>query len=66
MEILLKLPLAIETPIAAPAFSTSVVGSPPGNKTKKQGVYGPISSYVVNISKGGYSINYSPKFSVTY
>lgn len=38
MDILTKFPLAIENPKVAPIYSTSGVGSTPGNKTNKIGV----------------------------
>lgn len=62
---LMKVPSIIEIPNFLPTFSTSGVGSPPGNRTKNTGVAGVISSYVYIISNGGCSIKISPRFSNT-
>lgn len=65
MEILINLPFFKEISNLAATFSTSGVGSTPGNNTKKMGTLFMVSSKISSILKAGYSINYSPILSIT-
>lgn len=59
----MNLPLAIEMSTEAATFSTSGVGSTPGNNTKNIGVLALDSLYVSKISNGYYSTYSSPIYS---
>lgn len=50
---------------SAAIFSTSVVGSTPGNSTKKIGTFLVVSANISLASKAGYSIYLSPILSIT-
>mmetsp|Transcript_17802 Transcript_17802/g.60135 ORF Transcript_17802/g.60135 Transcript_17802/m.60135 type:complete len:229 (-) Transcript_17802:410-1096(-) len=52
MEMLQKVPASVEMPLSLPKPSTQGVGSTPGNKTKKTGVWFVVSSYVAGMSNG--------------
>ena len=52
-------------PFSLPIFSTSVVGSTPGNSTKNTGVIQLVIANVSFILKGFYSIYFSPKYFAT-
>mmetsp|Transcript_51299 Transcript_51299/g.123440 ORF Transcript_51299/g.123440 Transcript_51299/m.123440 type:complete len:201 (-) Transcript_51299:1455-2057(-) len=65
MEMLMNLPSLSSMPLDAPSFSTSGVGSTPGNRTKKMGVAGDDSSYVPSMSNGSSTTYFSPILSCT-
>lgn len=62
----MKVPFSLVLLLAKPIFSTSLVGSTPGNNTKNVGIVGAVSAYSSNISKVGYSTYSTPSQSVTY
>lgn len=66
IDMLMNLPLLIEMSYLAATFSTSGVGSTPGNSTKKMGTDFKVSSNTSSILKAGCSMYSSPIFSITY
>lgn len=65
MEIFINLPFVEETSYLLPIFSTSLVGSTPGNNTKKIGTRQELSSKTSFMLNAGCSIYYSPIASFT-